>query len=242
MKRLYFKCVILLFISGLNSPSFSIIPHIDVVDTHTAITLPRATYNISFWGYENGGILNKTVLGLNEFIYVGASFNVEGAIGTGDAKFNIPGVIAKIKFTDGWADYPLLIAAGYDSFYTGRNSNGTYDNNNKIVYGPHISITKPVFAMEQEQHIHAGIRTPIQPASVPKDTELYIGIDFPIGYFVPMIEIERIYFDAKRTKEILFNFGLRFNIFEGLAVEFDLMTGMKRKSSRMLVFEFMGYF
>ena len=220
----------------------AIIPQLDVVDTHTAITLPRATYNLSFWGYENGGILSKTVMGLSDGIYLGASFDVQRAIGQEKPQFNIPGVIAKLRFTEGWESFPLFIALGYDAYYTGRNIDNELTLENRIIYGPHFTITKPIFLLEGEQHFHIGCRTPVQPVQNPQDTEMYIGFDFPIGYFVPMIEVERIFFNSKRSKEVLVNAGFRFNILEGLAIELNMMMGLKRKPSRMLVFEFMGYF
>ncbi|MDH5721446.1 MAG: hypothetical protein OEZ13_12640 [Spirochaetia bacterium] len=238
-KRMPVFFAVFLFITA---KSYSIIPQLDVVDTPTAITLPRATYNLSFWGYENGGILTKAVMGLSDGVYLGASFDVQNAIGAGKPKFNVPGVIAKIRLTEGWQDYPFFLAFGYDAYYTGRTKEGEITLENRIIYGPHISFTKPIFLLGGEQHFHMGVRVPVQPGYLSKDTEVYAGFDFPIGYFVPMIEIERVFFNSKRSREVLMNIGLRFNILEGLAVELDLMTGFDRRPTRMLIFEFMGYF
>lgn len=222
---------------------WSIIPNLDLIDTPTAVTLPRATYDVSFWGYDDGGILTKAALGLHDNIYLGVSFDIEKAIGDGEAKMNIPGVVAKLKFTDGWETFPILIAMGYDSFYTGAAGKSVSDNPfDRVIYGPYGVITKPIFLFGLEQHISFGVRVPIQPNYVPENTSLFFSFDFPIGIFVPMIEVERVYFDSRRLNETLLNLGFRFNLFDNLSVELNFMMAQKATANRMLVFEYMSAF
>lgn len=219
------------------------VPIIDAVNTQTAVTLKRGDFDVAVTGYDGGGIMNRSILGVHDNVYLGVAFDVEGAIGQNDARFNIPGVIAKAKLTDGWADFPILLAVGYDSFMAGARSRVQSDNPYyRMIMGPYFTITKPIYLFGEEQHVHAGIRTPIQPTATPEDTELYFALDFPIGQFVPIFEMQHIFFDGNRLKETLFNLGLRFQFFDHLAFEVDMMMGIGQKTNRMIVFEYLDRF
>jgi hypothetical protein len=218
-------------------------PLVDAVNTHTAVTLKRGEFNVAGTLYDGGGIMNRNILGVHDNIYLGVAFDAENAIGEQNAKFNIPGVLAKAKFTDGWADFPILLAVGYDAFYAGSRGKVQTDNPyNRMIFGPYFTITKPIYLFGEEQHVHAGIRMPIQPVYTPEDTEMYFGLDFPIGQFVPIFEVQRIVFDSNRLKETLFNLGLRFHIFEHLAIEVDLIMGVGQRTNRMIVLEYLDRF
>lgn len=219
------------------------IPLIKAVNTQTAVTLKRGEFDTAITGYNGGGILNRNILGVHDNIYLGVVFDVENAIGQNDARLNIPGVVAKVKFTDGWADFPLLLAAGYDAFYPGARAAAQVANPNyNTIMGPYFSLTKPIYLLGEEQHFHAGIRMPLQPVYTPEDTEMYFALDFPIGYFVPIIEVQHLFFDSTRLKEVLFNVGLRFQFFEHLAFELDMVMGIGQKTNRMVVFEYLDRF
>jgi hypothetical protein len=219
------------------------VPLVDAVNTQTAVTLKRGEFDVALTAYDGGGILNRNILGVHDNIYLGVAFDVENVIGTNDAMFNIPGVIAKAKLTDGWAEFPILIALGYDAFYAGSRGKVQSDNPyNRMILGPYFTVTKPIYLLGDEQHVHWGMRMPLQPYYTPEDTEMYFGIDFPIGQFVPIFEIQRIFFDSNRLKEVLFNIGLRFQFFDHLAFEVDILMGIKQKTNRMIVFEYLDRF
>jgi hypothetical protein len=218
-------------------------PLVDAVNTQTAVTLKRGEFNVAGTLYDGGGIMNRNILGVHDNIYLGVAFDAENAIGEENAKFNIPGVLAKAKLTDGWADFPILFAIGYDAFYAGRRGKVETDNPyNRMIFGPYFTITKPIYLIGDEQHVHAGIRMPIQPVYTPQDTELYFGIDFPMGQFVPIFEIQRIVFNSNRLKETLFNLGFRIHVFEHLSLELDLIMGINQKTNRMIVIEYLDRF
>ena len=234
---------IILLVTGFTTLRAEV-PNVDTIDTPTAVTLPRASWNVGIWGYNNGGLLTKAIIGLHDNIYLGTSFDVESAIGDKSAKLNIPGVLAKIKLTDGWVDNPLLLAIGYDAFYSGNsgkiaNSDNPFD---RVIYGPYFAMTRPLFIGGYQQNLHIGIRTPIQPVYVPENTSMWVGIDFPIGFFVPMLEVERIYFDSNRMSEVLANVGFKFNIFESLSIEVDVMMAKGQIPNRMIIVEYMDSF
>ncbi len=221
-----------------------IVPNLDLIDSITAVTIPRASYDIGLTAHDNGSLQIKAILGLHDNIYIGASFNMENLIGGGIITPNIPGVIAKFKITDGWKNFPLLIAIGYDSFYIGQNGKTSSSSNpfDRIIYGPYIAVSRPIFLFGLEQHIHLGLRMPVQPNYTPEDTAFYLGFDFPIGIFIPMFEINRIYFSNNRLNEILFNAGIKLNLAEYFSFEFNFLISLQKNTSRMLVLEYINFF
>lgn len=232
-----------LFSSSINTKIWGIVPILDSVNTPTAQTLKRGDFNVALTAYEGGGIFNRNILAVHDNIYLGAAFDVENAIGDNNAKMNIPGVIAKAKLTDGWQDFPILVAVGYDAFYAGRYGKVETSNPfNRMIFGPHITITKPIYLLGDEQHVHFGTRMPVYPVYTPQDTEFFIGIDFPMGGFIPIFEIQHVLFDANRLKEVFFNLGFRFQFFDHLAFELDFMMAIDQRTNRMLVFEYFDRF
>lgn len=212
-----------------------------VIDTPTAFTLERGMYQFSFLAYDNGGIELKAIMGLHDNLYLGASFDVQNALGKNDPEVHAPGVIAKIKFTDGWERFPISIAIGYDSFYIGQEGK-TYNNENKLnrmIYGPYFVVTKPVYLLDDEQHFHFGMRVPLQPYYEPSDTSYFVSFDIPIGKsLIFKTESERIYYDLSRRREWLLNIGLKYSYLNHIGVEFDILMQKKDRGNRILRFEY----
>lgn len=232
-----------LAVSGGAVNIYGATPQLDTVDTPTAATMYRGGYDLSVWGYENGGIFSRSLIGLHDNIFIGVSFDIQHVIGNETPVFNIPGVAARVKFTDGFGNFPLLIAAGYDAFYPDATLNLASDSiHSRLVYGPYIVFTKPVFMAGSEQHIHWGYRLPIQPYYSLEDSSIFLAFDFPIGVFIPMFEVEKIFFSTSRFNEIQCNFGFRFNLYETFAIELGFIMGIKTPSSRILTFNFSGSF
>jgi hypothetical protein len=212
-----------------------------VIDTPTAYTLNRGMYQMSFLAYDNGGIELKAIMGLHDNFYLGASFDIQDALGKKDPEAHAPGVVAKIKFTDGWERFPISLAIGYDSFYIGQEGK-TYNNENKLnrmIYGPYFVVTKPIYLLDDEQHVHFGMRVPMQPDYVPEDTSYFVSFDFPIGKSLTFkTETERIYYDLSRRKEWLLNIGLKYSYLNHIGVEFDILMQKKDRGNRILRFEY----
>jgi hypothetical protein len=176
----------------------------NVIDTPTAYTLEKGMYQFSFLAYDRGGVELKAFMGLHDNFYLGASFDIQSALGKENAEPHAPGVIAKIKFTDGLDKFPISIAIGYDSFYIGQEGK-TYNNDNRynrMIYGPYFVVTKPVYLLDEEQHLHFGVRLPLQPYYVPEDSSYFVSFDVPLGNSIIFkAEGERIYCDflGRRT-------------------------------------------
>ncbi|TAL38992.1 MAG: hypothetical protein EPN93_02635 [Spirochaetes bacterium] len=211
------------------------------IDSPTAFTIEKGTYQVSFLGYDNGGMELKTFIGLHNNLFLGVSFDMQNAIGKDKPKPNVPGVIAKLKFTDGWETFPISIAAGYDSFYIGEAARTENADNelNRMIYGPYFVVTKPIYLLNDEQHISVGIRTPTQPHYVPKDTAYFVGLDVPLGqYFIFKAESERIYYNFRRAYEWLWNLGMRYSYMGHLAIEFDILLQSREPANRIIRIEY----
>lgn len=217
----------------------------NVIGTPTAYTIIRGTYQVSFLGYDNGGVELKTFIGLHDNLFMGISFDIENAIGKDKPEANVPGVVAKIKITDGWESFPISLAVGYDSFYIGHEGKAeNYDNElDKMIYGPYAVVTKPIYLLYDEQHLHFGIRVPTQPNYVPGDTSYFLSLDFPLSEtFIFKAEGDRIYYNFSRPKEWLLNFGLRYTYVNQLAIEFDIMLQREERPNRIIKIEYKDEF
>jgi len=217
----------------------------EVIDTPTAFTLEKGNYHLSFLGYDNGGLAFKTYMGLNDNIYLGAAFDVQNAIGRERAQPNVPGIVAKIKFTDGWEQFPISFAVGYDTFYIGNDGKTRNEQNelNQMIYGPYFVVTKPIYLFDDEQHVNFGMRVPTQPYYVPDNASYFISIDVPMGeYFMFKAEGERIYYDFTRPNEWLLNFGIRYTYMRHFSIEFDIILQSGEQGNRILKIEYTDHF
>ncbi len=207
------------------------------IDTPTAFTIQRGMYQVAFLGYDNGGVELKTIIGLHDLLFLGISFDMQNAIGKGDPEPNIPGVIARLRITEGWPAFPVSIAFGYDSFYIGSigKSENSYNELNRMVYGPYLALTNPIYLFDSEQYVSYGIRVPTQPSYVPGDTSYFLCFDVPLGEaFRVKAEAERVYYNFRRHEDWLLNFGLRYTYLEQVGIEFDLMLQNDQKPNRII--------
>lgn len=243
MKRhsLIIVCMLIIFASANILFAQHYVRNTVVIDTPTAYTIGKGTYQISLLGYDNGGIEVKSFIGLHDNLFLGVSLDIQNMIGKDKPHPNIPGVIAKIKITDGWEQFPISFAVGYDSFYIGEEGRTYNPENslNRMIYGPYFVITKPIYLLGDEQHVHFGVRVPTQPDYVPGDTSYFLSLDIPLGqFFIFKTETERIYYDFSRPHEWLFNIGMRYSYMGRLGVEFDLLFQPKERVNRIIRIEY----
>jgi len=216
------------------------------IDTPTAYTIGRGNFDVSMLAYDGGGLEFKAFMGLFNNFYLGASVDVAHAVGKEKAEPNIPGVIAKLKFTDGWETFPISFAIGYDSFYLGTPGKVGYTYNadklNRMIYGPYLVITKPIYLLDSEQHISWGLRVPAQPYFYPKETSYFLSFDIPIGdYFTFKGETERIYYNFKKPSDWLYNLGMRYT-YSKIGIEFDFMMQAHQQVNRIIKVEYINAF
>jgi len=246
--KIYFKLpVIIMIILTVILPdySFSQGKQTVVIDTPTAFTIAKGTYKISFLEYDNGGMEFKTFLGLHDIFYLGVSLDVQSAIGRDDPEFNIPGVVGKVKLTDGWEVFPIALGLGYDSFYTGYDGVVENDQNelNRVIYGPYFVLTGSIFLFDSEQYVGAGVRLPAQPYYRPDDTSYFASIDIPLGeFFRFMFEMERVYWDFRDNELWLYNVALKYNYYDHIGFTVAVIMQDDQKPNRIARIEYHGEF
>ncbi len=216
-----------------------------VIDTPTAFTIAKGTYKVSFLEYDNGGMELKTFLGLHDIFYLGVSLDVQSAIGRDDPQFNVPGVIGKIKFNDGWEVFPIALAAGYDSFYVGYDGVEYNPENemNRVIYGPYFVLTGSIYLLDSEQYLSAGIRLPAQPYYKPENTSYFSSLDIPLGeFFRFQFEIERVYWNFRNNEDWLYNVGLKYNYFDHVGFQIAVIMQDDQRPNRIIRIEYHGEF
>ena len=216
-----------------------------VMNTPTAFTIPKGTFHLSFLGYDQGGMEFKTFLGLHNIFYLGVSLDVQSALGRDKPEFNVPGVIAKLKFTDGAKKFPIAIAAGYDSFFVGYD--GVVEENPKneldrVIYGPFLVFTGSIYLFDSEQFLSLGIRMPTQPYHTPDKTSYFTSFDIPLGdYFRFELGVERLYWNFRKHHEWLYSTGLKY-FYDNVGFEFALIMQEHMRPNRILRVDYRGKF
>ena len=243
--RLIFNFKIIVLIILLPALLFAQGKQTVVMNTPTAFTIAKGTYKVSFLEYDNGGMEFKTFLGLHDILFLGVSFDVQSAIGRDKPEFNVPGVIAKIKFTDGWEKLPIAIAIGYDSFFVGYD--GVKENNknelDRVIYGPYLVFTGSIYLFDSEQYVNVGIRTPTQPYYTPDRSSYFTSLDIPLGnYFRLEGGVERLYWNFKKHEEWLYSAGLKFNYYDHIAIEMAVIMQEHMRPNRVIRIEYHGQF
>jgi hypothetical protein len=239
---IFFTVIIMLF-SPLHSYTQG--KQTVVIDTPTAFTIAKGTYKLSFLEYDNGGMELKTFLGLHDIFYLGVSMDVQSAIGRDDPHFNVPGVIGKVKFTDGWSVFPIALGAGYDSFYTGYDGLVENEKNelNRVMYGPYVVLTGSIYLFDSEQYLSVGLRTPTQPYYKPDETSYFTSLDIPLGeFFRIQFEMERVYWNFNHNERWLYNVGLKYNYYDHIGFEIAVIMQDDQRPNRIARIEYHGEF
>lgn len=247
MKK-FFICLIIIFLPViiLNSEI------IKLIDVPTATTLLRGYYNIDFVAYGSGGIQTKVIMGLTDRIMLGVSEDIGQAIGNKESDWNIPGVVAKVNIIFPEAN-STGIAIGYDALL--NNEYGKCYNNkmtDDVVYGVYIAFSKQVSLFKGEQYWHFGIRFPLLPYEARiggKNISLYTGLNIIVNDELMLIgEIENIYINGNRGKEVLYNAGLKYSFSENLSAGVSFQYTASReinstdKASRSIFLEYQNIF
>ncbi len=88
-------------------------PNLDIVDTPTTNTLLRGMYNFHMRFYEGGGLNTRAWVGFANVFMIGASFDLQNAIGQGNVEGREPKVLAKVRIIEESIAFPS-IALGYE--------------------------------------------------------------------------------------------------------------------------------
>jgi hypothetical protein len=225
----------------------------NLVDTPTAENMLKGYYNVYFSAYEGGGIKVKVSLGLADWVTLGISEDVAGAIGDGKVKFALPpGVMAKFSLFQLERDN-FGLALGYDYFTEGeygkvvhvkRNSAET-NTNTYVVYGIYATAAIPIRLFNARHLINLGMRYPLMPQVFPignatfSDLTLFAGLSLPFSKeFVFVAELENFSLDLRRAENTMVNLGFKYIAGDVLNVSFNLRYRFTGDLSRIINIEY----
>ncbi len=225
---------------------------IKLYDVPSAQTLLRGFYSIDTSLYNNGGILTRLYIGLTDRLMLGIVNDIGGAIGSGEPDWNIPGVAGKVNilFPD---EETMGVAIGYD-LLAGGDYGKAYNSRitDEVVYGAYLVCTKLIHLFAGGQTWHFGIRVPILPAEARekgKNISLFTGLYIEINEELKFIgEVENIYLNGGRGKEILYNGGIKYffneNFDIGLIFQYTSSPDLNpsNRVSRTLFIEYQNIF
>ncbi len=215
------------------------------IDTPTAYTLGKGTYKFSFLAYDEGGVEFKTFLGLHDIVYLGVSLDIQHAIGKQEAGFNIPGVIGKVKFTEGSPSFPVAVALGYNSFYLGNEGfeHNEINELNEMIYGPFLVFTGAIYLFDSVQYLSGGLRIPTQPHYRLNNASYFASLDIPMGdFFRFLIETERIYWNFRKNEDWLFNLGVKYNYFDRISFMVAMIFQAHERPNRVFRLGYLSEF
>ncbi len=99
--------------TGARAESVQNSPNLDIIDTPTTNTLLRGMYNFHMRFYEGGGLNTRAWVGFANVFMIGASFDLQNAIGQGNVNGREPKVLAKVRIIEESMAFPA-IAFGYE--------------------------------------------------------------------------------------------------------------------------------
>lgn len=202
----------------------------ELVNVPTANTLAKGFIDLNFKMYNEGGIFIMIDLGLSNRLMLGASLDIEKAIGNQKAKSNFPPFIsAKYRLLDGTKYVPGVVAIGYNPLGYATYEK-TLRTESRELKGPYISFTKPMLLWGLNGHFHAGINFDTHAF---RDSYLYFGGDLSINpELLLVLEANSIKFNGKDEKEYITHAGIRYAINQRFEIEIDFKDLSKGSVTR----------
>ena len=205
-------------------------PNLDIIDTPTTNSLLRGMYNFHMRFYEGGGLNTRAWVGFANILMIGASFDVQNAIGVGNVNGREPKVLAKIRIIEDNSAFPSL-AFGYEP-----QTNGAVT----IPLGVYAVVSKNFFG---NLLVSGGINNhnKFTDFNLTNDLGVFANAAWLIGQdFSILCEFNDILQDGSRS----LNAGFRYAFAPELRIEFDFkgLTKTSDQYIRNLRIDYVNYF
>jgi hypothetical protein len=210
----------LLIVVGVGAPAFAGHEDLNLIDTPKTYTSYKGEIHFDFTMYDMGGILTGATLGLSDYFFLGVYLDIGQLIGSEEAQFNQPGVLARFLVSDGSTFLPP-IAIGYSYFMKGEVNKV----NGVTVSGLYVVGSARYFFLRNEQSFTYGIRYPIVPIeySRPENFSIFLGTDLELSpSFGVKAEIENIRFVNDWWRETFYNLAFGFNVIDVLTLSLEI--------------------
>ncbi len=205
-------------------------PNLDIIDTPTSNTLLRGMYNFHMRFYEGGGLNTRAWVGFANILMIGASFDVQNAIGVGNVNGREPKVLAKIRIMEETPAFPA-IAFGYEP-----QTNGILT----IPLGVYAVASKSIM---NNFLLSGGINNhnKFTDFNVSNNLGVFANVAWTTSQdFSILLELNDLLQDGSRS----LNLGFRYAFAPELRLEFDF-KGLTRNSTdyiRNLRLDYVNYF
>ncbi len=194
-----------------------------VFETQTAVVSDQGAYAFEFNFYNNGGVQGKAGLAISSFFELGVIEYIDGLIGKEKVTFNVPGVFAKIKFTDNAVE-KWNFSFGYDALYSGSFSE--YADKRYGVYGV---FSKGFFFILPLPHVYSvGIVYPVVPDE--GTLNFYSSIISSFNEMFSLgIELTSLSLEDRKNYNFINNWSFNFNLNEQFSIQFTLQLGSRNE-------------
>ena len=234
MKKLIL-CILLLTAVIVTGQDLSLVEPTSLIDTPTAGTLMRGSFQTEIRAYSDGGLLGSIDVGITDRLMLGLSYGATNLIGTGDVDGNPqPGVHLRYRMIEEELMFPALVI-GYDSQGFGAYIDSTERYSEKSP-GIFVSASKN-FIFLGTFGIHGGVNYSLENKDGDKDLNLFCGFDKSINPELLFIAEYDFAINDNNTKSLgagngYLNVGLKW-IFAGkLNIDFLMKNLLKNKNDR----------
>lgn len=232
MSRICF-CFLLILSISLLGQDLSLVEPTYLIDTPTAGTLWRGSFQTEIRAYSNGGLLGSIDVGISDRLMLGLSYGATNLIGTGDVDGNPqPGVHLRYRMFEEDLAIPAL-AIGYDSQGYGTYIDSTERYSEKST-GIFVSASKN-FLFLGTFGLHGGVNYSLENKDGDKDINLFCGFDKSINPELLLITEYDFALNDNNSKSLgagngYLNVGLKW-IFAGkMNIDFLLKNLLKNKN------------
>lgn len=229
MNKVFGICLLLLLgCSNLYGQSFA--EKLHLIDTPTAGTLPRGSFEIHLRMFGNGGLLSGVAVGLTPRFMIGLSYGGENIIGAGDINWNPnPGIQGRIRVIDETFATPA-VTIGFDS-----QGYGPYNdefNRYQIKSKGFFAAASKNYAILFNLGVHGGLNLSLENDDDDESLDFFLGADLSFNReFRFLFEYDPGRNDNNDkgfgTGDGFMNVGVQWTFSERLFVEFYLKNLLK---------------
>jgi len=193
----------------------------EIFDTPNALGRDKGEVSVTITAYDAGGINLKAGFGLARFLELGVVGYVNGLIGAGSNRVEIPGIYGRIHVTDQPPE-GFNFALGYAPLFHGSFTEGT-----NHPYGPYLAASKGFFIASSVPHLFSfGVAWPLVPDLGKPMGFASLAIHF--GAVVEYgVEITDLSFQPSARYDFVNNHSVRVSLGENFQVQFVFQVAAK---------------
>jgi len=209
-----------------------------LIDTPTAGTLPRGSFNLDFRIFHNGGLLTGLSVGVFDRFMFGISYGGENIIGEGEVNWN-PRAEVNARYRLYEESYSLpAISIGFNS-----QGYGAYMDKDSISTGRYTIKSKGFYVVGSKNYsflgllgFHGGINLSLEDNDGDNDPNLFVGFDKSISSEISFVgEYDFAINDNEDNslvaKKGYLNSALKWNIGSNLNLEINVKNLLNNRKN-----------